>query len=496
MEIYERIQQLYEEEAGGRAVQFEGQWWTWGDLARLGEGIHAALNAKGVASGRGVGLVLRQRPQGLGSYLALIGTRRCAVLITPIQPDQSMGEELQTLRLPVLIAEKEDLEREGLIDAARHAGTVGILITGSKERPIKLIDELSEIGPEPRYEPLENTAVTILTSGTTGRPKRVPYSFDHLRGQPPANPRPIEQRGVNIAAVPLASLGGILGMASAVWRGRAYSLMDRFDVWKWAELVKEHKPRRLGAPPAAVRMLLDEKVPKEYMESGQVFSAASAPLDQATADEFERVYGIPVVRAYGATEFLGAITAFSDSDLQLAKEKRGSVGRAVPGCSIRIVDPDSGEELPAGDIGLLEADPPKRPADTPDGWIRTNDLARMDEDGYIWIVGRADGVIIRGGFKVPSEEVADILIGHEAVSEAAVVGLPDPRLGQLPVAAVVLRPGFECSESELKAWVKARKPGYCVPASVVFVDELPRNHMMKVIPGEVVKLVSENLEAD
>src|SRR5262249_2319936 len=151
---------------------------------------------------------------------------------------------------------------------------------------------------------------------------------------------------------------GALGIVGTVFRGRPIALMDRFDVHKWAELVREHHPRRLGAPPATIRAILDADIPKEYFADAECFVAASAPVDLATTDEFEAKYGIPVLRGYGATEFLGAVSTFSLEDYRrVGPEKRGSVGRALPGVQLRVIDPESDKECPPGDVGQLEVLP-------------------------------------------------------------------------------------------------------------------------------------------
>jgi acyl-coenzyme A synthetase/AMP-(fatty) acid ligase len=163
----------------------------------------------------------------------------------------------------------------------------------------------------------------------------------------------------------------------------------------------------------------------------------------------------------------------------------------LPGVRLRVVDPEPGTELPSGEIGVLEVLPARRPAGAPDGWMRTTDLASIDEDGYLWIHGRADDVIIRGGFKVSTGEVAEVLREHPLVSDAAVVGLPDSRLGEVPAAAVVLKDGHQLvSEGELATWVKDRLPPYKVPVQVIVVPSLPRNAMMKVIVPQVQALFS------
>src|SRR5262249_17100925 len=154
---------------------------------------------------------------------------------------------------------------------------------------------------------------------------------------------------------------------------------------------------------------------------------------------------------------------------RVGKEKRGSVGRASPGVQLRVVDPDTGDELPVGEIGQLEVLPARRPLGAPDGWMRTTDLASIADEGYLYIHGRADDVIIRGGFKVSTGEVEEVLREHPGVRDAAVVGLPDPRLGEVPGAAVVRARDTDVDAAALVAWVKDRLPPYKVPVKVVFV---------------------------
>ena len=495
MEINERIDELFRNEADAPAVFYEGQTWTWGDFARIHDGLRDALNGAGVAGGEGVALVLRQRPHCFGAYVSVLGMRRCAVLATPIQPDAAIREDLETLRPAVLVADAQDWRRTGFREALRAAGTLGIELTTDRQQPVRVVPGLERPGPGRHYEPLDDTAVTMLTSGTTGPPKRVPVAYELFARERPDDLRPPGRRGVAISAVPLVSMGGVMGAAAAVWKGRPTALLERFDIWRWAEMVREYRPRQLAAPPAVIRMLLDNRVPREYLASASVFRAASARLDPVTAEEFEAAYGIPVITAYGATEFLGAVTGFVGADLALVKEKRGSVGRALPGNKVRIVDAGTGAELPPGAVGLLEADPPQRPADAPAGWIRTNDLAHMDGDGFVWIEGRADDVLVRGGFKIAANEVAEVLRLHPAVADAAVVGLPDARLGQVPAAAVVRRGHTPVSATQLKAWIAERKPGYCVPVAVAFVDDLPRNAMFKVLSNEVRALIESEMNS-
>jgi acyl-CoA synthetase (AMP-forming)/AMP-acid ligase II len=182
--------------------------------------------------------------------------------------------------------------------------------------------------------------------------------------------------------------------------------------------------------------------------------------------------------AYGATEFAGSLCAWTPGLVdEFGDSKRDSVGRALPDTEVRVVDADTGAELPAGEQGLLEA---KVAPISPD-WIRTTDIASIDIDGFVYLHGRADGAINRGGFKIVPETVRRVLISHPAVRDACVVGVPDPRLGQVPFAAIEVVQGMAApSDDELKDLVRQELPVYNVPVAFTVVDELPRNPALKV----------------
>jgi acyl-CoA synthetase (AMP-forming)/AMP-acid ligase II len=225
-------------------------------------------------------------------------------------------------------------------------------------------------------------------------------------------------------------------------------------------------------------MLLDAHVPREDLASLEFLISASGPLDPETRDEFEAHYGIPVKLAYGATEFAGSLCAWTpEMDSEFGASKRNSVGRALPDTGLRIVDQDTGAELPVGAQGLLEA---KITAISED-WIRTTDIASIDHDGFVTLHGRADGAINRGGFKILPEGVRRVLVSHPAVRDACVVGVPDARLGQVPFAAIEPVPGEPVpAADELKELVRQSLPVYNVPVAITVVDELPRNPALKV----------------
>jgi acyl-coenzyme A synthetase/AMP-(fatty) acid ligase len=212
-------------------------------------------------------------------------------------------------------------------------------------------------------------------------------------------------------------------------------------------------------------------------------------LDPAVQRAFEERYGIPILLSYGATEFAGPVAAMTaELYAEWGRRKFGSVGRPLPGAQLRVVDPETGAVLLPGKEGILEVISPRIGTD----WIRTSDIVLIDDDGFLFHRGRADGAIMRGGFKLLPETIERALVLHPAVSAAAVVGVPDTRLGQVPAAAIQLKPGFAPpSLADLEAHVRAHVLATHVPVKWRFVEELPRNRSMKTDRPAVRKLFEE-----
>ena len=341
-------------------------------------------------------------------------------------------------------------------------------------------------------------AVRMLTSGTTGPPKRVDLSYRMLErvlvGAKHYESNRDEgvrlRRGVAIVNSPLVHLGGLFRVLQCVSDGRSFCLLERFSVEGWSDAVRRHRPATASLVPAALRMVLEADLDPADLSSVRSVVSGTAPLDPDDADAFTAAYGIPVLVTYAATEFGGGVAGWNLEDHKhWWSAKRGSVGRAHAGCEFRVVDQESGEAVATGAEGLLEV---KAGQLGDDAWVRTTDLARLDADGFLFILGRADQAIIRGGFKVRPDDIKAALERHRAVRGAAVVGRDDRRLGAVPVAVVELRPdaGPVTSEdlvSELSN-VLAR---YELPAEILMVDVLPRTESGKVDLAAVRALVDE-----
>jgi acyl-CoA synthetase (AMP-forming)/AMP-acid ligase II len=224
-------------------------------------------------------------------------------------------------------------------------------------------------------------------------------------------------------------------------------------------------------------MILDAGVPAEDLAGVRYIIVGTSGTDVATHVEFEKRYGVSILLSYGATEFCGAATTMTaELHERFGREKFGSVGKPQPGNGVRVVDPDTGTPLPAGEVGLLLV---KIGALGPD-YIRTTDLGVLDEDGFLFIKGRIDGVIVRGGFKILPTTVEAVINRYPGVSASCVVGIPDARLGQVPVAAVEMQSGGSWPEAgALQDHVRANLPAPHIPVVFRVLDKLPRTPSLK-----------------
>ena len=481
--IAARIRAVLEIDPAAPAIEFDGRWYSWGDVARAADDVDAALDALGSGAGAPVGLLLANQPAAVGLLLGVLRADACAVTLNPHLGVERVARDLDELDVTLLAGTAADVQQIGAANAPRAAlslpdlGAAGVLT-----RPAGAPRERATGGHR-----LDGVAVRMLTSGTTGPPKRVDLSYATLEQvmvgakHYEANARAdlALREGVVIVNAPLVHLSGVFRVLQAVLDGRRIALLERFTVDGWADAVRRHRPKTVSLVPTALRMVLDADVEDDLLDGVRSVVSGTAPLDPDVAEAFTARFGVPVLTSYAATEFGGGVAGWNLADYrEFGRSKRGSVGRPHPGCELRVVDPETFAPLSSGrDVGLLEV----RAAQLlDDGWVRTTDLARIDEDGFVWIVGRADQTILRGGFKVQPDVVSNAFERHPDVRGAAVVGVDDERLGQVPVAVVALRDGSHANGDELLAHVRPMLAPYEVPARVVIVDELPRTASAKV----------------
>lgn len=465
-------------------IDFEGHEYSWHQIAKAVRAIEDALDAMQLPADARVGVMLRNRPGHIAAIIAVLSTDRCLVTLNPILPDERIFADVETLGLPVVIADAMDLARPGLSAVLDRAGSAVVEI-GTRLESVRVVK--AHISVDIRTSP--GIAIEMLSSGTTGTPKRIPLSRDafdasfrgftqYERGRSFDDP-PKLNSGCTMVVNPLTHIGGIYGCVAALAAGRKIALLEKFNVAKWVQAVKRNRPAVAPAVPSAVRMLLDADVDPADLASLRALISGTAPLPADLVDAFLEKYGIPICGNYGATEFAGAIAGWSIDDFRLLwKEKRGAVGRVHRDMEARVVDPETGAVLASGEAGLLELKGAQ--LNNAMQWLRTTDRAALDSDGFLYIYGRADNAIIRGGFKIHPDDIVTVLNDHPAVREAAVVGVPDDRLGAVPAAAIILRDGVIApSADDLKGWLRERMLAYQIPVHFRYVADFPRTPSMK-----------------
>ncbi len=470
-----RIGTVLDLDPAARALQFDGAWSTWGQLATLARRIGA------LTAGARVGIMLRNSPPHVAALLGVLEAGGTVVVINPSRGDDRTRTDIANLALAVIVGLADDIANLLPPDFAGTVVTIADLDTDPTIVEGTGADTHTDGGARP------GVAVWMLTSGTTGPPKRVDLTYDMLArsvmGRQPWQEPTELRRGVAIVNSPLVHVGGVFRVLLCLAEARPFVLLPKFDLQRWTAAVREHRPRAVSLVPAALRMVLHSELTREDLAGVRAVTSGTAPLSADDADAFTEKFGIPVLTSYAATEFGGGVASWTLADHQRYwQAKRGSVGRANPGAQLRVVDAD-GTVLGPDQQGLLEVKPAQM--DPGSGWIRTTDLARIDADGFVWILGRADQAIIRGGFKVMPDDVRAALESHPAVRGAAVIGRADDRLGETPVAMVELRPGAAATGEELVDYLAGRLARYEIPTDLAIVDAIPRTPSGKADLGAV-----------
>ena len=459
--LSQRITDVLNLDPAAAAIEFEGSWVTWAQVGTLAKRITALV---GTAS---VGIMLRNQPAHVAALLGVLAGGGTVVVINPARGDERTRADLDALQLPMIIGLASDLTA---LAPSTSANTVAIndLVTAP------VVTGGAATGESHR----PGVAVWMLTSGTTGPPKRVDLTYDMLArsviGREPADsPAPTAlRRGVAIVNSPLVHVGGVFRILLCIAEARPFVLLPKFDLQRWADAVREHRPRAVSLVPATLRMVLHSDLTRDDLAGVRVVTSGTAPLSADDADAFTEKFGVPVLTSYAATEFGGGVAGWTLPDHQKYwRDKRGSVGRANPGAKLRVVD-DDGIPLGPDTVGLLEVKPAQ--FDSAADWVRTTDIARLDADGFLWILGRADQAINRGGFKVLPDDVRSALESHPAVQGAAVIGQPDPRLGETPVALVELRADTSVGDEDIAEYLRTRLASYEIPSTIIVVDAIPR----------------------
>jgi len=476
-------------------VEYRGEWRTWGEIRHVAERLAALIDASGAPTQAPIAFVARNRPSAIAALLGLIAQGRSICMLYAYQAGAALARDVERLKPALLVAAREDFSDE-LSAVLRAEGIAAIALS---DMDACALPGLERCRAEATLQPAA-PRIELLTSGTTGPPKRFAIGFDliarHFVGAS------LTQSGAASAGsaggaepppfllfMPLGNISGVYTTIPVMLKGQRAVLLERFTVRDWHRHVLRYRPQVSGLPPAGVQMVLDADIPPADLACIRSLGTGAAPLDPTTHRAFEERYAIPILLSYGATEFAGPVTAMTANlHAEWGKKKFGSVGRPIAGAELRAIDPDTGEVLAAGQEGILEVKVPRMGTE----WIRTSDIAVIDEDGFMYHRGRADGAIMRGGFKILPETIERALLLHGAISAVAVLGLQDRRLGQVPAAAIQLKPGAVPPEvADLEAHLRGHIYATHIPTVWRIVDELPRTPSLKIDRPAVRRLFED-----
>jgi long-chain acyl-CoA synthetase len=360
-------------------------------------------------------------------------------------------------------------------------------------------DLLASVAPDEQVAERddEDTAVILYTSGTTGHPKGAELTHGNLISNTEVSRVDIVRAGpddVIFGGLPLFHVfGQTVALNVSVAAGSCLTLLPRFDAEHALRIISGHGVTVFEAVPTMYVALLHQPNRADFDTSTlRMCISGGAALPVEVLRGFEEAFGVPVLEGYGLSE-TSPVASFNHPGRE---RKPGSIGTPIRDVRMRAVDGED-HEVPQGEVGEIVINGPnvmkgywQRPEATAeairDGWFHTGDLARVDSDGYFYIVDRKKDLIIRGGYNVYPREIEEVLYEHPAVAEAAVIGLPHPSLGEEVGAAVALKPGAVVTAEELRDYVKGQVAAYKYPRHVWIADALPKGATGKIQKRDIV----------
>jgi acyl-CoA synthetase (AMP-forming)/AMP-acid ligase II len=480
--------------SGPRAIGAPGRPWLDGPgLARLAASVAGTLAERGIGPGDRVGIVLPNGPEMATAFLT-VAAACCAAPLNPAYKADEFEFYLSDLRPAAII-----LAPGGSEAAAEVAGRLGVPILrlatseGDAAGLFRLEGEAPAGAPKPaRAARPDDPALVLHTSGTTARPKIVPLTNANVVASARHIARSLELAPSDtcLNVMPLFHIHGLIAAVTAsLSAGAAVCCTPGFNAFKFAELLDDVKPTWYTAVPTmhqAILMRMRARPEQARAAKLRFIRSSSASLPPQVMAELEDVFGAPVIEAYGMTE---AAHQMASNPLPPRVRKPGAVGVAA-GPEIAIMDDDDAI-LPQGEVGEVvirgpnvtpgyDNNPAANAKAFADGWFRTGDQGRLDEDGYLFLTGRLKEQINRGGEKISPLEVDVVLLDHPAVAQACTFGIPHEKLGEEVGVAVVLRPGLTATEAEIREFASARLAAFKVPRRVLVMDDIPKGATGKI----------------
>jgi long-chain acyl-CoA synthetase len=483
-------------------VVYAGGQLTYGEMDALSDRLAVGLEAAGLRPGGVVALQLPNIPQFLVAYFGILKAGGVVVPLNVMLKAPEVAFHLGDSGAQMLIT------WEGVLDeAAKGAAAAGlseIYAVGQAGEAAdavpfeRLLAPLPANGHTLAERNLTDTAVIVYTSGTTGRPKgaELTHMQLYMNADIPGRLFDVQSDDVVITVLPLFHVFGLSSIMNVCVRfGCTMSLIPRFDPATVLTAIQRDKATIFEGVPAMFIALLSYPDLDSYdVSSLRIAISGGASIPGPVLDAFEKRFGVLILEGYGLTETASTTTFNISAD----NRRVYSVGKPIWGTHTQVWD-ENNKAMPPGKDNVGEVvtrglhvmkgylhSPEATASVFTGGWFHTGDLGYFDVDGFLFIVGRIRELIIRGGYNVYPVEIEDVLHGHPAVAEAAVVGIPDDRLGEEVMAVVVLRPDAALTAPELIAYCKERMAAYKYPRVIEFRHALPRNTLGKVLKDELV----------
>ncbi len=478
--------------------------YTYRELLHYADKIANALSELGVSKGDAVGVMSINCPEFVFCFLGIIESGATVVPINPLLKESDVAHIIrESGHIKAIFAHKANYRT--IKKAGKEVEIKNLILLGAQEaKPdtITLEDFINGNPPKPPtldIDPSNDIAALMFTGGTTGLPKGVMLTHDNIIHSALSMLYMAEEEleenignGVGLSILPLCHVFGFEIMICTFYLAPMMVMFDSFNPAEILEAIEFYKIKLFVGVPVMFQMLINHPdFTERDLSCIERTASGSAALAPELADRWEKVVGVKCGQGFGMTE----TSSFSHTAAGWMPETiPASIGVPIIDTDAKIVNPDNLEELPPNEIGELLIKGPqimkgywKNPEatkqDVVDGWLRTGDLARMDERGYFYIEGRTKDMIKYKGYKVMAREVEEKLMEHPAILEAGAVGIPDPNIGETIKVFVVLKSEYrdgKVSESDIINWAKEKLAGYKYPRKVEFLRSLPRTAVGKI----------------
>lgn len=477
------------------ALISRGRKTTYGELREQVASMRGGYAGLGLEPGDRVGILCGNNWYFVSTYLAVLGAGMVAVPLNPLSPARAIERELASVGARCVMVGPAgqsgfaELDRAALPSLEHVVTTAGSPIEGTVE-----LDQLlaGPVAPIVDRE-ADDLATLMFTSGTAGSPKAAMLGHGNLLANQ-EQMQSLEERAqtpedVSLGVLPLFHIFGlnvVLGLSLRA--GSSVLLIERFDPSSALEAIARHHVTVVsGAPPMWAAWAALPEAPAGAFGSVRAAASGAAKLSTEVAESVERRFGITISEGYGLTEASPVVTTSVGTSV-----RAGSIGSPLPDVEVRLVDVE-GDDVLVGDPGEVWVRGPNvfagywqdeaatRAALTDDGWLRTGDVATVDDDGHLFLVDRMKDLIIVSGFNVFPAEVEEVIAEMPGVEQAAVVGVPHPYSGEAVKAFVVVEPGRSYEEDQIIEWCARHLARYKCPEKIMFVDELPVNPGGKIL---------------